>query len=89
MSNEQTVKEVYEAFQRGDVSAIQTRVTDDVDWRNDAVESRECHVISSFGEVSPIPHAVPARAKRVGDDSGGSRQGAKIPPILRIQVRVR
>ena len=42
MSNEQTVKDVYAAFQRGDVAAIVARVADDVDWRNDRVESREC-----------------------------------------------
>ena len=42
MSNEQTVKEVYAAFKRGDVAAILARVADDVDWRNDGVASHEC-----------------------------------------------
>ena len=34
--NVQTVKEMYEAFGRGDVQAILDRVTDDVDWSTDA-----------------------------------------------------
>ncbi|MGE0865306.1 MAG: nuclear transport factor 2 family protein [Vicinamibacterales bacterium] len=42
MSNEQTVRDIYAAFQRQDVPAIVARVTDDVDWRNDGVASREC-----------------------------------------------
>ena len=34
MSNEQSVTDVYAAFQRGDVAAIQALVAEDVDWRN-------------------------------------------------------
>ena len=34
--NVQTVRELYEAFGRGDVDAILNRVTDDVDWATDA-----------------------------------------------------
>jgi ketosteroid isomerase-like protein len=42
MGHEQTVKDVYAAFQRQDVPAILAHVTDDVDWRNDRVASNEC-----------------------------------------------
>jgi ketosteroid isomerase-like protein len=37
MSNEQTVRQVYDAFLRKDVAGIQALVADDVDWRNDGV----------------------------------------------------
>lgn len=42
MSNEQTVRDIYAAFQRQDVAAIVEVVADDVDWRNDGVASKEC-----------------------------------------------
>ena len=35
-SNIKTVESVYEAFGRGDVSAILETVTDDVDWSTEA-----------------------------------------------------
>lgn len=34
--NVKTIKQVYEAFGRGDVNAILERLTDDVDWASDA-----------------------------------------------------
>ena len=55
MSNTQTVTEVYEAFQRGDVAAIVARVADEVDWRNDSVESRECPWNGNFSGKSNLP----------------------------------
>lgn len=42
MSNEQTVQDIYAAFERQDVTAILAVVADDVDWRNDGVASKEC-----------------------------------------------
>jgi uncharacterized protein len=55
MSNEQTVKDVYAAFQRQDLSAILAVVTDDVDWRNDGVESRECPWNGNFSGKTNLP----------------------------------
>jgi ketosteroid isomerase-like protein len=55
MSNEQTVKNVYEAFLRQDVAAIQALVADDVDWRNDGVESRECPWNGNFSGKTNLP----------------------------------
>jgi len=55
MSNEQTVKDVYSAFQRGDVAAIVACVADDVDWRNDGVESRECPWNGNFSGKANLP----------------------------------
>jgi ketosteroid isomerase-like protein len=55
MNNEQTVREVYAAFQRGDVPAILARVADDVDWRNDGVASRECPWNGDFSGKSKLP----------------------------------
>ena len=37
--NVATVKELYEAFGRGDVEAILDRLTDDVDWAADAADT--------------------------------------------------
>ncbi len=34
--NIKTIQQVYEAFGRGDVAAIQDAVTDDVDWASEA-----------------------------------------------------
>lgn len=55
MKNEQTVKDVYAAFQRGDVATITALVADDVDWRNDEVASRECPWNGNFSGKSNLP----------------------------------
>ena len=41
-TNEQTVRDLYAAFQRKDMAGILALVRNDVDWRNDGVESRDC-----------------------------------------------
>ena len=55
MSNEQTIKDVYSAFQRGDVAAIVAAVSDDVDWRNDRVASSECPWNGNFSGKANLP----------------------------------
>jgi hypothetical protein len=40
MTNQQTVRDVYAAFQRVDVATILAQVTGDGDWRNDDVASK-------------------------------------------------
>ena len=42
MTNTQTIQALYAAFGRGDVATILSCVTDDVDWNNSGVASREC-----------------------------------------------
>ena len=56
MSNEQTVKDVYDAFKRGDVAGIVARVADDVDWRNDTLASLECPWNGNFAGKANVPH---------------------------------
>lgn len=55
MSNEQTVKDVYAAFQRDDIAAIVARVADDVRWKNDSVASRECPWNGDFSGKANLP----------------------------------
>ena len=55
MNNEQTVKDVYAAFQRGDIATIVSMVADDVDWNNDRVESRECPWNGNFSGKANLP----------------------------------
>ena len=55
MSNEQTVKDLYAAFQRADVAAIVAVVADDVDWRNDHVASSECPWNGNFSGKANLP----------------------------------
>ena len=55
MSNEQTVKDVYAGFERGDVAAIVARVADDVDSRNDGVASNECPSNGNFSGKANLP----------------------------------
>ena len=55
MSNEQTVMSVYAAFQRGDVAAIQALVADNVEWKNDAVASRECPWNGNYSGKANLP----------------------------------
>ena len=54
-SNEQTVKNLYAAFQRADVAAILGYVADEVDWRHDQVESRECPWNGNFSGKVNLP----------------------------------
>lgn len=64
MSNEQTIRDVYAAFLRGDLAAILAHVADDVDWRNDAVESKECPWNGNFSGKANLPGFF----KAVGDN---------------------
>jgi len=55
MNNEQTVRDIYAAFGRGDVNAILSHVSDDVDWRNDGLASRECPWNGDFRGKANLP----------------------------------
>jgi ketosteroid isomerase-like protein len=93
MSNEQTVKDVYAAFQRGDVTAIVAHVTDDVDWRNDRVESRECPWNGNFSGKANLPGFFKALAEHldflVFDVQAIVASGSAVAVYLRIESTVR
>lgn len=93
MSNEQTVKDVYAAFQRGDVAAIVARVADDVDWRNDRVESRECPWNGNFSGKAHLPGFFKAVGEHldisVFDVQAIAASGSLVAVYLRIESKVR
>ena len=93
MSNEQTVRDVYAAFQRGDVPAIQAPVDDNVDWRNDAVESRECPWNGNFSGKAKLPgffQAVGGELDiKVFDVKSIAASGKVVAAQLRIESTVR
>ena len=93
MSNEQTVKDVYAAFQRGDVAAIVALVSDDVDWRNDAVESRECPWNGDFSGKANLPAFFGAVGGeldiKVFDVNAIAATGPHVYVTLRIESTVR
>ncbi len=93
MSNEQTVKDVYAAFQRGDVAAIVARVADDVDWRNDRVESRECPWNGNFSGKANLPGFFKAVGEAldisVFDVQAIAASGSLVAVYLRIESKVR
>ena len=93
MSNEQTVKDVYAAFQRGDVAAIVALVADDVDWRNDRVESRECPWNGNFSGTANLPGFFKAVGEHldisVFDVQAMAASGSLVAVSLRIESTVR
>jgi len=93
MNNEQTVKNVYAAFQRGDVAAIVSMVADDVDWNNDRVESRECPWNGNFSGKANLPGffaAVGAELEiTVFDVKSMVASGSAVAAYLRIESTLR
>src|SRR5262245_62782674 len=93
MNNEQTVRDVYAAFQRGDVAGIVARVSDDVDWRNDGVESRECPWNGNFGGRANLPGFFTVVAREldivVFDVKAIATSGLHVAAQLRIESTVR
>ena len=93
MSHEQTVNDVYAAFQRGDVAAIVARVADDVDWRNDRVESRECPWNGNFSGKAKLPGFFNALGEqldfKVFDVKAMIASGAHVAVQLRIESNLK
>lgn len=93
MRNEQTVKDVYAAFQRGDVAGIVARIADDVDWRNDRVESRECPWNGNFSGKVNLPGFFKAVAEHldisVFDVQAIGASGSFVAVHLRIESTLR
>ena len=93
MSNEQAVREVYAAFLRRDVAAIQALVADDVDWRNDGVESKECPWNGNFSGKANLPGFFVAVGEQldisVFDVKEIAASGANVAVHLRIESKLR
>ncbi len=93
MNNEQTVKAVYDAFQKGDVPGIQALVSDDVDWNNDRVESRECPWNGNFSDKNNLPGFFKAVGEQlditVFDVQSMAASGSFVAVYLRIESTVR
>jgi uncharacterized protein len=93
MTNEQTIKDLYAAFQRADVPGILAKVADDVDWRNDGVESRECPWNGNFSGKSRLPGFFQAVAEHldivVFEAKEYASSGHCVAVHLRIESTVR
>ncbi len=55
MSHTKTVQTIYEAFGRGDVPTILSHLSDDVDWNNSRVASKECPWNGNFSGRAHVP----------------------------------
>ena len=55
MSHTETIKDLYEAFGRGDVAAILSHLADDVEWNNSGVASKECPWNGNFSGKAQVP----------------------------------
>ncbi|HVT41174.1 MAG TPA: nuclear transport factor 2 family protein [Gemmatimonadaceae bacterium] len=64
MSHTQTIQSLYAAFGKGDVPTILAALTDDVDWNNDRVASKECPWNGNFSGKKKVPGFF----KAVGDN---------------------
>ena len=53
--NTQTIQSIYAAFTRGDIPAILAQLSDDVDWNNDRVASKECPWNGNFSGKANVP----------------------------------
>ena len=93
MNNEQTVKELYAAFQQGDLAAILRLVADDVDWRNDGVASSECPWNGNFSGKANLPGFFEVLAEhldfKVFDLKAVAASGPNVATALRIESVVR
>jgi hypothetical protein len=93
MTNTDTIKTIYEAFGRGDVATILDHVTDDVDWNNDRVASRECPWNGNFSGKANLPGFFEAVGGcldiRVFEPRAFVEQGDAVVVMLRIESVVR
>jgi ketosteroid isomerase-like protein len=93
MSHTKTIQEIYDAFQRGDLPAILARVTEDVDWNNQGVASRECPWNGDFSGKAGLPGFFQALdrclAFRVFVPHAFVEQGDRVLVELRIESDVK
>jgi ketosteroid isomerase-like protein len=93
MTHTETIQALYAAFQRGDVPAILACVTDDVDWNNDRVASRDVPWNGDFSGKDKLPRFFQVLAEnldfRVFDTQAFIEAGDRVVVLLRIESVVR
>jgi uncharacterized protein len=93
MTRTETIQTIYEAFGRGDVPAILSRLTDDVDWNNERVASRECPWNGNFAGKGNVPAFFGAVGGaldiRVFEPHTFIEQGDRVAVLLRIESTLR
>jgi ketosteroid isomerase-like protein len=93
MSHDESIRKVYAAFLRGDVPQIQSLVADDVDWRNDGVESRECPWNGNFSGKANLPGFFKAVGEQLDittfDVKAMAASGLFVAAFLRIESTLR
>jgi ketosteroid isomerase-like protein len=88
MNHEQTVKDVYAAFQRGDVASILAKLADDVDWRNDRVASSECPWNGNFSGKANVPGFFKAVADHLKISVFDVRKIAASGTVVAVYLRI-
>lgn len=88
MSNEQTIRDLYDAFKRQDISGILARVADDVDWRNDGVASKECPWNGNFSGKANLPAFFMAVGQNLDLPVFEVKAVAASGPYVAVQLRI-
>ena len=93
MSHVQTIQNVYDAFSRQDLATILAQVTDDVDWNNERVASKECPWNGNFSGKAKLPGFFQAVGEcldiHVFSPHTFVEQGDHVVVLLRIESTVR
>ena len=93
MTKSQSIQDLYAAFGRGDVASIVRQVSDDVDWNNDRVVTRDLPWNRNFSGKARLPEFF----KAVGDELELSvfnphtfiESGNHVAVLLHIEGRVK
>jgi ketosteroid isomerase-like protein len=89
----ETIQALYGAFERRDMPGILALVTDDVDWNNERVASRDCPWNGDFSGKEKLPRFFQALAEnldfRVFDPQAFVEAGDRVVVLLRIESVVR
>jgi hypothetical protein len=92
-TNTQTIQALYEAFGRGDVAAILACLSDDVDWNNERVASRECPWNGNFAGKANVPGFFAAVGGELDIHTFVPHtfveQGDRVVVLLRIESKLR
>lgn len=95
MSHTETVKQIYDAFLRGDVPAILERVADDVVWDHSQVASAPCPWNGNFSGKANLPRFFAAVGENLDFETGVFdphtfiESGNRLAVLLRLESTVR
>lgn len=93
MTRTETIQALYAAFERRDIPGILAFVTDDVDWNNDRVASRDCPWNGDFSGKANLPGFFAAVGESLDITTFEPRafveQGETVVVQLRIESTVR